>query len=546
MHTTSRVPSSRLSLLCFLVILGVLCAWVLSLPVFPTQDGPMHRYYVHALDSLLQHHGTYNVYRIRHPFPPYATQYGSLIALHRLVSYDMAEKLYTCLVLICLAVGLRFTAEGVGPAGRWVSLLFAPVLFSWPLLMGFYNYTLGIGLFMLCMGFWQRLPRRQGWRHLVGFVLVLLLMAVTHPIPMILLIAFCGFDLLLSAVLRPRDTSVSHWFAQRRLQPVALLLTFLVLCYPLLAVDSSKTQHTLSLIRFNREFFTTSLLLTGISPYNSRSLDPWIDGYRLCLYAILVGAVWAGAGAARNAIRERRPSLGLTALIGTVVLAPSVCFLPNEVNGSWYFSTRLIPVLWIGALLAASAAPLATPFKQRLLALAGVVACIFTLAPAQKFLRPAALAVHAAEQIPVPTGAPGALLLGVDWSEELRFHDQLAFDPYKWGGVLPFVREDLVALDTPWLDQKISPLEAIPDGPELTADISRRSRDPIDAPAVRGRSLPALDEARIVRESSFVVLTAPASELRQGLAEQLTPAEQAKYSCRQVQPRYLVCTSIAR
>ncbi len=546
MHPQSRVSSSRLSNLCFFVILGALCAWVLSLPVFPTQDGPMHRYYVHVLDSLLSHRGIYDVYRIRHPFPPYATQYGSLLVLYRLFPYDLAEKLYTCLVLLCLAVGLRFAAEGVGPSGRWVSLLFAPVLFSWSLLMGFYNYTLGIGLFLLCMGFWQRLPRPEGWRHLLGFTLLLLLLAVTHPVPMLLLIAFCGLDLLLSAVLRPRDTSVAQWFSRRRLQPFALLLTFLAVCYPLLAVDSSKTQHTLSLIRFNRQFFTTSLLLTGISPYNSRSLNVWIDGYRLCLYAIFLGAMWVGGKAAWQALRHRRPHLGATAFLGTIILAAGVSILPNEVNGSWDFSTRLIFVLWFGALLAASAAPLPTLSRQRLLAVAGVVACGFTLVAAQTFIRPAALAMHAAEAMPIPTGAPGSLLLGVDWNEELRFHDQLAFDPYKWAGVLPFVRENVVALDTPWLDQKISPLDTVPGGPELVADIADGRMGFPDSPAVHGRCLPAWGEARIVRESSFLVLTAPVSELQQGLARQLTPEEQAKYSCRRVLPRYLVCTSTAR
>lgn len=546
MHQNSQPLHSRLPALCFVAILGALCAWVLSLPVFPTQDGPMHRYYVHVLDSLLRHSGTYDVYRIRHPFPPYATQYASLLGLYHLFSYDLAEKLYTCLVLICLAAGLRFAAEGVGPAGRWMSLLFAPVIFSWPLLMGFYNYTLGIGLFLLCMGFWQRLPRPDRWWHLVGFVLLLLLLAVTHPIPMLLLIAFCGFDLLLSAVLRPRPVLIRQWFGQRRLQPLALLLALLAVCYPLLAVDTSRTQHTLSLIRFNRQFFTTSLLLTGISPYNSRSLDLWIDGYRLCLYAIFAGALWVGGRSAWEALRHRRPSLGTTAFLGTVILAASVSILPNEVNGSWDFSTRLIFVLWLGALLSASAAPVPAPSTQRMLALAGVVACLFTLAPAQKFIRPAARTVFAAEQMPIPTGAPGSLLLGVDWKEELRFHDQLAFDPYKWAGVLPFVRENVVALDTPWLDQKISPLDVAPGGPELVADIADGRMGFPDSPAVRGRCLPAWGEARIVRDSSFLVLTAPASELEQGLAKQLTPAEQAKYSCKRVQGRYLVCTSRVR
>ena len=533
----------------FALILASLCAWVFSLPVFPTQDGPMHRYYVHVLDSLLHHQATYSVYRIRHPFPPYLTQYGSLLVLYHLFSYDFAEKLFTCLVLVCLALGLRFAAEGVGPTGRWLSLLFPPILFSWPLFMGFYNYMLGIGLFLLCMGFWQRLPIARGWAHLLGFVFFVAVLAVTHPVPMLLLIAFSGFDLLLSVFFRSSTSPFSAWFRQYRLQVAAFMLTLLAASYPMLAVDGSKTQHTLSLIRFNRPFFTTTLLLTGISPYNSRALDPWINGYRLCLYAIFASGMWFGGKAALRALRKRQPDLGTTAFLGAVLLALAVSFLPNDVNGSWYFSTRLVFVLWVGAILAASASPLPPVSRRPWLILAGVVCCAFTLAPAQKFIRPGALALQAAEKIQIPQGVPGALLIGVDPNtEQLRLRDQLAFNPYQWGGVLPFVREDVVALDTPWLDQKISPLEAVPASPELITDIAdaRVRTDSPDSPAVHGRCLPAWGEARIVRDASFMVLMARPEELAQGLARQLTPDEQAKYSCERPQSRYMVCTSGVR
>ncbi len=123
----------------FCFFLGVVCAWVLSLPVFPTQDGPMHRYYAHALGAVLAHDPRYAAYAVRRPFPPYATQYLTLLALFHVFSYSLAEKLFTCAEILCFGFGIRFAATAVGPAGAWVSLLVVPLLLPWFLMMGFYN-----------------------------------------------------------------------------------------------------------------------------------------------------------------------------------------------------------------------------------------------------------------------------------------------------------------------------------------------------------------------------------------------------------------------
>ncbi len=78
----------------------------------------MHRYYTHALGRVLAHDSHYSVYLLRRPFPPYATQYVSLLALSRLFSFDSAEKIFTCVEIVCFAWGLRFSAVALGPTGK--------------------------------------------------------------------------------------------------------------------------------------------------------------------------------------------------------------------------------------------------------------------------------------------------------------------------------------------------------------------------------------------------------------------------------------------
>ncbi len=528
--------------LLFGAILLVFAVWILSLPIFPTQDGPMHRYYVHVLGSLLAHEPTYSVYHIRHPLPPYLTHYGSLLVLYHLFPYDWAEKVFTCLVLLCVAGGLWLSAKEIGPSGRWASLFCPPLLLAWPLMMGFFNFTLGIGLLLVCTAFWQRMAR-DGGRALLAFTLVLVVLTFTHPIPLLLLIVLCGFDLALSLLLRPADLPAASWARQRRLQFIGFFFTLLAAGFPALAVDSSRTSRTLELLGFHLPFIRTTLLLNGVSPYNTRSHDLWINLYRLCLYAIFAGAMWVGGRACVRAVRARQAGFGTTLFLATILLTLALPVLPSRVNGSDFFVTRLVFLLWPAALLAASAAPAPGKRQQRWLLAAAAVCSVLTLIPAQIFIRPAARAVRAGEAQPLPSGVPGSILFDDTQDDYVRFTKQLAFDPYKWAEILPFVHQNSVALDTPWIDQKITPIQATPGGPELVDDISLTRGSSTIPPLVPGRSMPGYAEARIVRDSSFVIYSGTPAKLGQGLSGQLSVGELSKYTCAPPRDWYMLCTS---
>jgi hypothetical protein len=58
----------------FTALVALICAWVLSLPVFPSQDGPAHKFYAGVLGQELFGDPYGHAYRIRMPVPPYASQ----------------------------------------------------------------------------------------------------------------------------------------------------------------------------------------------------------------------------------------------------------------------------------------------------------------------------------------------------------------------------------------------------------------------------------------------------------------------------------------
>ncbi len=520
----------HLSSALYAAIVVAFCLWVLSLPLFPTQDGPMHRYYIHVLDALVQHRPLYGMYEIRHPFPPYATHYATVLLLSRLVPYDLAEKVFICLAIVCFAGGLRLCARACGPAGAWLSLLVAPLLLPWALLMGFFNFYLATGLCLIAVALWQRAGegRPQLWAAFAGVVLVL---TFTHPVPLLLLLAVCSLDLLLRSV----RGSEHGWARAHRWQVAALVLLAAAFAFPASLLDKQHVHAAFEGFGIHRQFLTTTALLMGVSPYNTRATSLWINAYRISLYLLLF--FWLVLG-----LRSRRgKGLGTTFLLATALLGVALLFLPNSINGSLYFATRLVPMLWIGLLMAASSgsAP-ATAHHRWLVAGAAAVLTAVSLVPADLFLRPIAGDLRAEEMQPLPSEQTGLLLIGWGLQDYVRFHRQVAFNPYQWGTALAAVSHDDTLLDSPWTDQPITPLRAKPGSLLMIDDITDSPFNKENPPAARGRSLPASKEQKVVAGSQFVLYAAAPDELDKGLSVQFDREEASDFECER-RGWYLVC-----
>ncbi|MHB1958730.1 MAG: hypothetical protein ACYCO5_06835 [Acidobacteriaceae bacterium] len=184
-------------LLPFVGLVAMYCGWVLSLPLFPAQDSPMHLYIASVLSSLLSgsdHFSTY--FYVRHLVTPYSLHYYFLIFFGRIFSFPIADKLLVCAIILCSAFGFRYLARTVGPSGDVMSLFAIPLFLSWALGMGFYNYCLSLGLAFWALGFWGRASSTRQHKFWLGFVLTIALMTLTHPLLVIVVIAFAGFHLL--------------------------------------------------------------------------------------------------------------------------------------------------------------------------------------------------------------------------------------------------------------------------------------------------------------------------------------------------------------
>jgi hypothetical protein len=526
--------------LLFAAMIACFAVWVFTLPVFPTQDGPMHRYYIHVLDALLHHSALYGAYVIRHPFPPYATHYFILMELSHVFSYDVAEKLLIVGILGCFAYGLRFCAMGCGRAGNVLSFFAAPLLLHWALMMGFFNYSIALGLFLLIAGCWQRAirGRRVFW---IPFVLLVCLVTVTHPVPLLILTALCLLDLLLRALLLRRRAAS---FDTQTLVLACCALAFCLVAFriPAASMQSHATESIFADFGFHARGTGQMLLLAGISPFYTLARGILPNLYRLALYGIFIGAMYMAARAFLLHWRERRLGFSDTFFISTILLALAIPVLPDYVNGSGFFATRMVVLLWMGALIAASGGEFRSErTPPRALALALVVACISLLA-AQVYFRPLANALAGVESQPLPQGQKGLLLVGIRLDDHVRHRYQVSFDPFTWAPALAFVRADDVILDSPWIDQNITPIESAPGSPILIDDIRMTHLSHTDPGFQPNAPLPQSREPALTHEARFLLYADTPDELNRGLADVLMPEDAAQFQCSR-KAWYLVCVA---
>ena len=523
--------------LLFAGIVLAFLAWILSLPLFPTQDGPMHRYYIHVLDAVLHGSKLYSIYRVRHPFPPYATHYGLLLALSHIVSYDTAEKLFTILVVVCFAYGLRFCAMSFGHAGNVVSFFAAPLFFNWALMMGFMNYSLALGIFLFIAGCWQRACAGAA-RYWIPFVLLVCLLTLTHPVPLLILIALCTLDLLLRAFLL---RGASPWPGRQIASAVAALV-FCLLAFKIPAASLQKhaASSVFADMGFHSRVTAQVMLLAGVSPYYTVTHAPLLNLYRLLLYAIFFGGMFLGVRALRRHWVSRKLALSDTFLISTVLLALAIPFLPDYVNGSGFFATRMVVLLWMGALIAASGAGVLSLKTQQTMRLAALAAAAVSLLAAQVYFRPVAKALAQAEQQSLPRDQDALVLSGPDLDDYVHHTLQIASDPFAWGPSLAFVRANDAILDSPWIDQNIAPLQAVPGAPLLVDDIKLTHMSKTDAGFSREASLPKSRAHMLLSRATVLLYSDTPQELDKGIGEQLEPPEAARYQCSR-QGWYLLC-----
>lgn len=440
------------------LIAAAYIVWVLSLPDFPTQDGPAHLYYANVLSHLLSRTpGLYaDFYYIRNLFPPYSLYYYALIGLSRFMPMVLANKLILCSYVALFLYGFRYMARAIGPSADVVTLFVSLELLNWPLMMGFINYCLATSIAMFALGLWLRFSGSSAVRR-IAFVLLSIVVMFTHPLPLFGLLAFCGLHL----VWRLGSTRIADgrfsFTSVLKLDLLCLVLAGLNLLYvarfsqshPFTQNprDPGKGLFQIELSRFARLFF-----LGGQS---------WtIYAY----YALILLTLAACAWFLLLQFRRERP-LGRTspALFwgGLVVLSAVIVIIaPRDINGGVYVGDRLLWPAWLAVLGAAAtyrpASPAFRPFAVAVAMLA-TLGLFFVVDP---IVRPIAQQAAAWRDLPSMPADQVAVVLQTRLDHWRRPYPHLAASPLQWAGMNYLTAHQDVALNSPWLDLTTIPLGA--------------------------------------------------------------------------------------
>ncbi|HEY4011241.1 MAG TPA: hypothetical protein VGM11_13890 [Acidobacteriaceae bacterium] len=466
----SPSPSRRFTPLtaALLVILAAYIAWMLSMPLLPTEDGPVHLYYAQILTRLLTHSDatTAHFFRIKHLLPPYSLYYYTLVALGRFVPFLLADRIVICLYFVLFVTGFRYLARAIGPRAECATLFAAVLLLNWPLGMGFVNFDLALALALWAAGLWVRSLTNASIKRSVLFVVLAAAIMLTHPVPLLFVLGFAALTLVIAAFQHRRSNASSPLPSGFAANLITLFCAALTLVYVKLftrsnafrQVDTTNPSFKAELLyrihRYGSEYGVS--FLSGSAPL--------IRVYRIGLMLVLLGALFV---AARKRLRNRRAgvwTIGDTAFVASLLLLLSMPFLPPSVNGSTHFADRVLIFVWIAALLAAAASTAPAPRSSiTAAAITGALAlnaCL--LLAANAYIRPLANSIAALEATPVTYEGQLGLIV-----EDLRepggtSYANVTWDPYIWAGAHFFRHQNAVLANPPWLDLAIIPIGSRP------------------------------------------------------------------------------------
>ncbi|MGD0577491.1 MAG: hypothetical protein ABSC08_01055 [Bryobacteraceae bacterium] len=432
-----------------LALLACTALVVLAMPVFPSQDGPVHLYYVDILRSLLTHSGPYTQhFEIKSFLTPYALEYYSLLALEMAFSPELSEKLLVCCYIFAFGLGFRYLVESVAERRCPWSLAGIPFCMNALVYKGFLNYCLGVAVALFLCGFWIRGQGRFRPGRAAALLVCFVLMLLTHPVPVAVFVLFAGLHFV-ADLARAAAAGSGLWLASLRARwwPLAMIALMAATAALWVALFASQSQHVPSGLGavFRYGWIRTvdgRLLLWPVLPFTSPS-------YRIgpVLLVVTPGlalmvSVWKQGG---------RAGCATIALIATAAICfTSVCIAPESINGSHYFPDRFA-VFWVVLLIAAAAA--SRPPRQWSLA-AGVMAlCVSCAVLLLQWVNVSRIALEMRPLLEAPPAQVGSVGLVIG-GKASRGGD-LVFEPFLWGGAHYFRRSGAILANAPWMDLPI-------------------------------------------------------------------------------------------
>ena len=421
---------------------------VLTAPVFPSQDGPVHLYYVDVIRSLLTHSGPYAGYfEIKGLLTPYSLEYFALLVLEMAFPPALSEKLLVCCYIFAFIQGFRYLVESVTERRSPWTLAGIPFCMNSLVYMGFMNYSIGVAMSLFLSGFWIRYWRRLRLGHTAVLLSCLYLMLITHPVPVAVFLLFVGIHFVadLARALAAGSESVAESFHARR-GPLAIIVCMAGIAAGWLSLFVARSQSAFVSVSAPQVDWANraaaELQLSSIVPFTPLTYRAGL----LCLLAIaglaLLVSFWK--------YRGRASSAAIAMMATGAVCFALYCVVPFFINGSAFFPERF-PVFFVMFAIAAAAA--SRPPRICSLAIGGFALYATSAVVLLQWANVSTITRQMRVVLDAPPAQDGSV--GLVIAESQRPPKGLAFDPFLWAGAHYFRKSRAILANAPWLDLPI-------------------------------------------------------------------------------------------
>jgi len=229
----------------YLSLIGFHIALVWGLAFFPTQDGPSHIYNLVILKDLI------NGGKIWGDFYYYDLNFFPNLGFH-IISYPMlyffnpitVERIFLTIYILMISFAVPLFIHEFNKKALYFSFLVFPVIFNFPLMMGFYSYVVSVPLFILFFCLSWKLRFKKSTELFIYYNLMGLILLMFH------LIGFCIFMMAIFSIFLTR-LSGDNWFKKILRYTIIMSPSIIVFgCYYLKINDSPGRFEYLSV--FNR------------------------------------------------------------------------------------------------------------------------------------------------------------------------------------------------------------------------------------------------------------------------------------------------------
>ncbi len=220
----------------FFVVALLQLVQIWSAPYFPSCDGPSHVYNASILHELATGHaGVFTrYYQIDWRPHPNWIGHAILAVLLFVVSPVVAEKLLVSAIVLLFLGGSWMLARAVDARGEAYAFLALPFSYHLLLQLGFYNFSISAGLYLVIVAFWWRRRDRPGTATVSATAALLVVCYFSHPVSVALAIGSIGLLWLWSLPGRRMWRHAIHlvallpalgllmWFVRAHASPVSL------------------------------------------------------------------------------------------------------------------------------------------------------------------------------------------------------------------------------------------------------------------------------------------------------------------------------------